>query len=437
MKFKSENELMNLPDYIKFGFEIEAQNVDFKKLKELLEQHPELKGWNLTKDDSVTDNGAELVSPPLSERDNSEVYKNVKLALELMKNCPADKNRKVYVNEQCGGHIHLDATMMRRNPEMVEAFLRLWKEGEPIIYKMCTPENDPIRRGAVKLSPIDGLKRILFSGLSEIVKAADKSEKENKNILTELPNAVTQGVKKSIHGVLLFTSSFITKNGFAHPIGQKMQKAEKKGDYIKRVLYSSKGNKFTFNKSLKHLAYHEAGINMEHFSTNRGLMGKIHEIGHSINTYEFRNHNSTLKLNELKKNLMLDTALSKIAYEMAYEPGKNDKKLSAFFEKDITEEEKADRFLDLFFEDAETRKIFKSRWESNKDAPVFQETRGFSTTFKKENLRGIAKKTNSKYILNIMKRVFSHAKEFLKDERGNNFSLDNIVMDYGGRDIEQ
>lgn len=434
MKFKSGKELMNLPNYIKFGCEIEAQNIDFKKLKELLEQHQELKGWNLTKDDSVTDNGAELVSPPLSEFEDPQVYEKMQLALELMKSCPADKNRKVYVNEQCGGHIHFDATMMRKNPEMIESFLRLWGEGEEILYKMCTPENNPIRIGAVKLSPVDGLRRMLLSGMSELVKAADRAEKNNKSFIAELPVAINQGIKKTIRGVLIFTESFIIKEGFAHPVGKKLQKAEKKGDYIRKVLSSSKGSKFKFDKSLKVLACHEAGINMQHLSTNRGLMGKIHELGHAINTYEFRNHNSTLELDELKKNIMLDSALSNIAYEMAYEPGKNDKKLSAFFEKDVSEEEKVDRFLELLFENPDDRKIFKSRWEANKDAPVFQEAKGFSTTFKKENLKGIAQKMNSKYVLNTMKRVFNQAKEFLQDERGGGIAFDDIVMDYGGRE---
>lgn len=228
MKFKNGNQLMNLPNYIKFGCEIEAQNVDFKKLKKLLEQQPELKGWKLTKDDSLTDNGAELISPPLNEVENPNLYENIQLALELMKSCPFDKNRKVYVNEQCGGHIHFDATMMRKNPEMIESFLRLWAEGEQLIYKICTPENDPIRAGAVKQSPIDGLRRILFSVPSEIIKSIDKSNKDNTNILNELPSAVTQGVKKTIRGVFIFTESFIISEGFAHPIGQKMKKSEKK-----------------------------------------------------------------------------------------------------------------------------------------------------------------------------------------------------------------
>lgn len=162
-------------------------------------------------------------------------------------------------------------------------------------------------------------------------------------------------------------------------------------------------------------------------------MGNILEIGHAINTYEFRHHNSTLTLDELKKNIMLDSAMSKIAYEMAYEPGKNDKKLSTFFEKNITEEEKLNRFLELLFENKADMDIFKSRWKSNKDAPVFKEAKGFSSTFKKEDLKKIAQKTNSKYVLDTMKIFSTKVKEFFQDEKGGNFSPENIIMDYGGR----
>ena len=51
-------------------------------------------------------------------------------------------------------------------------------------------------------------------------------------------------------------------------------------------------------------------------------------------------HNSSLDVNTWKQNIMLDSAFSKIAYEMAYEPGKNDKKL------DIHSKEEIDKILD-------------------------------------------------------------------------------------------
>ncbi len=431
MKYKSGENLMNVPNYITFGCEIEIQNVDKQKLKEMLQRFPELKDWKVSVDESVPDNGVEIVSPPLNEIKDPNVYNNFNKVLELVKLCPFDKNRKVYVNEDCGGHIHLDATKMRNNPEMMESFLRLWAESEEIIYKICNGVGDPIRKSAVKMSPVNGVKRILFSGYSEVLKAIDRSNIEQKNVSPEILKALAGTPKKILQGVELTIIGVVSKDGFAHPIGKKLQKQGKKGDFIQKVIYSSKGNKFKFNKSLKQLACHETGINTQHIATNREIQSKLNRLtkGKEPNTYEFRIHNSSLDLETWKQNIYLDSAISKIAYEMAYEPGKNDKKLSCFFEKEITEEEKVNRFLDLLFENSDDKKIYKERWQSVKDAPVFKKAKGFSRTF----LKGNAKNTKVKDILNTMKGVFHQAKEVLKDENSS-VKLDAMVMDYGGRE---
>lgn len=175
---------------------------------------------------------------------------------------------------------------------------------------------------------------------------------------------------------------------------------------------------------------------MQHISTNRNLLSRLCyslQKGQSLNTYEYRIHNSSLNLETWKQNIYLDSAISKIAYEMAYEPGKNDSKLSSFFDKSISEEEKADRFLELLFDNVEDRKIYKSRWETNKDAPVFNKAKGFSKTFNKGDLKGIAKKSKSKDVINTMQKLFGQAKEFIKNE-DSYISYNNLVMDYGGRD---
>ena len=205
MKYKSENNLMSLPDYIKFGCEIEAQNINTEKLEMLINQYQELNGWKVSHDESVTDHGAEIISPPLSEQEDPNVYKNFQKILDLIKSCPFDENRKVYINEQCGGHIHFDATMMKKNPEMVENYLRLWAEAEELIFKMCNAENDPIRESAVKLTPANGLKRMFFSGISELYKAVDISKKNGSNLGINIAKGLKTGSSKSAQRI--FTCS--------------------------------------------------------------------------------------------------------------------------------------------------------------------------------------------------------------------------------------
>ena len=231
-------------------------------------------------------------------------------------------------------------------------------------------------------------------------------------------------------------TSFLSPNGYAHQIGSVLQKNRKGKEYINRVIYSKGNNKFKFNRNLKELANHATAINMQHIATNRSMFSKICyflERGQSLNTYEFRGHNGSLSLDTWKKNIYLDAALSKVAYEMAYEPDKNQKELSSLFEKDVTEDEKAKRLLNVLFRDEKDKEIFMSRWESNKDAPIFKKAKGFGNTFTKSDLKETAGLPKTKQVMNTMQKVFGQAKEFLRDE-SSYIMPEAFVMDYGGRD---
>lgn len=439
MKFNPKDQKMNLPQYIKFGLEIEAQNCNFKEIEKILQEDESLKKWKIELDQSVTDNGVEIVSPPLNENENPNLYVELEKVLDILKSNPADKTRKVYVNEQCGGHIHFDATMMKKNPEMMESFLRLWKESEVLMYKMCNAKDDVIRNGAVKLTPVQGIKRMLFSMHSEIAKAVDVAEKERVSVSSKIPQALKSGAKKTINGVLNISGSILNPNGYAHPIGKKLDDAGKNDKYIKKVFKSADGNKFVFDRKLKVLTKHETGINMQHL-TKKSMINKSEDFlkkRKEPNTYEFRMHNSSLDVNTWKQNIMLDSAFSKIAYEMAYESGKNDKKLSEFFNKNITEDQKIDEFLKLLFENEDDRKIYKERWESVKDNAIYKNIKGFDKScFKKEDVKKIALKSRCMDISNYMKNFFYKTKEFLKSEKSG-VQTEKIVMDYGGRDNER
>ena len=122
---------------------------------------------------------------------------------------------------------------------------------------------------------------------------------------------------------------------------------------------------------------------------------------------------------------------------MAYEPGKNDKKLSEFFDKNQTEEQKANKFLNLLFENEEDRKIYMNRYESVKDNPLYSKIKGFDKScFKKEDIKNIALKNRCMDISNYIKNFFEKVKVFYKDERSG-IQSNKIVMDYGGRDDER
>lgn len=138
------------------------------------------------------------------------------------------------------------------------------------------------------------------------------------------------------------------------------------------------------------------------------------------NTIEFRISNGTTNPETVKENVFLYASLIKSAVDMTRYPEKFVEKQQKFYKRDILEEEKVDAFLDLIMDEPVDRQVYKERWESVKDAPVFTETRGgknFGVSFKKDEIKEMAQNV-SFYDTKI---IFEKIKENLrvyKNERG-------------------
>ena len=194
MKLSKEKENMGLSEYIKFGLELEVENVNYNKITPLVKE----KNWHTDKDPSLTDSGVECVSPVLSEKENESVWGEVEQICKNIKDNPYDEEKGAYTDHTCGGHIHFDSTVLQQNPEAMKNFLRLWAESEELVYKMCNDKNDPIRPGAINTSGttlVDVCKTALQSplpkqaevkSLRDLIKIARETA---KNVGNNLVNA--------------------------------------------------------------------------------------------------------------------------------------------------------------------------------------------------------------------------------------------------------
>ena len=147
MKYTKECEKLGLPEYFKFGIEIEANNVKTQGKDSLYTgisaEYIKSKNWHMatkSEESLVGEGGAELVSPIL--RDTEEDYKNIAHMCALMKKYPGNKGDKVVADSKCGLHVHFDAECLRNNPKVMKNFLQLYAESEELIYKMCNDKND-------------------------------------------------------------------------------------------------------------------------------------------------------------------------------------------------------------------------------------------------------------------------------------------------------
>ncbi len=151
MKYKEKYDKLNLPDYMKFGIEIEANNV---KTKDGLYSGESAKfitskKWHMAtkfEEKLVGEGGAELVSPVLTDSQNT--WKDISEICEKIKEFPR-KGKEVEADEKCGLHIHFDSKCLKEDHQNMQNFLHIYAEAEELIYKMCNAENNPLRKGAI------------------------------------------------------------------------------------------------------------------------------------------------------------------------------------------------------------------------------------------------------------------------------------------------
>lgn len=340
MKYTKDYGTLGLPKYFKFGIELEAYNVKTKGPNSLYTgesaKYIKSKNWHMAtqnEESLVSEGGAELVSPILS--DTKEDWENISAMCEQMKRFPGNKGDKVIANDKCGLHIHFDSECLTKDSNRMRNFLRLYAESEELLYKMCNNKDNPIRKGAI-----------------------------NKDF-------------KGIH-----IMSAIWRNGMAAPTGKKILKQIQNGTL--KVSYKKFGKLRMLASKYKLDERRYAGLNL----TNIGNLKK--------NTIEFRMANGTLDPEVIKQNVFLYASLINTAIKMTDNPELLKDKLSIFYKTDVTEKEKAENFLNLIMENSEDRQIYMNRWESVKQAQVFEKNhkKGFAQNrFKRDQFKKIAMRT--------------------------------------------
>ena len=360
MEYTKGFKKLNLPEYFKFGIEIEANNVKTKGENSLYTgesaKYIKDKNWHMAtkKEESlVAEGGAELVSPIL--HDTKKDWKDISDICEHIRKFPGKNGDEVVADEKCGLHVHFDAECLLKDSNRMRTFLRLYAESEEILYKMCNDKNNPIRKGAI-----------------------------NKDL-------------KGIHFI-----SALWRKGMAAPSGEKILKQIQNGTL--KVSYKKFGKLRMLASKYKLDERRYYGLNL----TNLGNSKK--------NTVEFRMANGTLNPDVIKQNVFLYASLINTAIEITKNPEKYQNQLSDFFNISVGEQEKADSFLKLIMQNPDDRNIYMERWESVKNAEVFQKnsSKGFAKNrFKKEQFKEIAARTPYE----MVRSAHNYIKEILSNTR--------------------
>lgn len=359
MECTKEFEKLGLANYFKFGIELEADNVRIKGNKKSglyqgeSAEFIKSKNWHMAtalEESLVGEGGAELVSPVLT--DDEKTWKEIYEICEHIKKYPGPKANEVETNEKCGLHVHFDADCLAKEPAKMRQFLRIYAESEELIYKMCNGKNDSIRRNAINKN---------FKGLNLI--------------------------------------SSLWRKGMAAPSGQKILKKIESG----KLKVSNK--KWGILKGL--IARYKVDERRYH-----GL--NLTNIGNSKkNTIEFRMSNGTLDPEIIKQNVFFYASLINTSIESVENPEKYENKLKEFYRTDISEKEKAEKFMELIMDNPQDRQIYMERWESVKDAQVFSKNSSkcfAKNRFKKEEFKKIEQRTPLKRV----RKAYDNIKQILR-----------------------
>ena len=154
MKYINGFDSLKLPDFFKFGIELEAVNVKTRGENSLYTgesaSYIKSKKWHMatrSEEILVSQGGAELVSPIL--KDNEQDWQSIYEMCMHMKKYPSKEGTEVSCDDRCGLHVHFDSECLTKNPEVMKNFLRIYAESEEILYKMSNGTNNPTRPQAI------------------------------------------------------------------------------------------------------------------------------------------------------------------------------------------------------------------------------------------------------------------------------------------------
>ena len=247
-----------------------------------------------------------------------------------------------------GLHINVGADYLECNERAIENLLRIWGECEELFFKMANPEGEVIRVEARSMaSPIKGNIQDFFEEDGSITL---NTEEDMEKFLYQIQaqNRMDDIVACSGVGLEMDLCDANTDEE-RFEIYQRYEKyLRDKGDADSKVRWTS--------------------INFNHMKWNTDNPGRI----------EIRIFNSSLEPEIIFQDLLLVGKIFEVSLENAKNTNYKKDEFEKLFLRDVTENKKVNNLLNLLFDNAEQKKLFKNRWQSvigKKDYQKYQSGR--------------------------------------------------------------
>lgn len=143
-----QKEHLGLPENVSFGVEIEYDGANLSRIISSMKKSDLTNDWIALVEPSITKfvlnrnkdiYGGEIVSPILYDYDST--YNEITTACNII------KNNKGFVNELCGGHIHIGSQIFGYNKMYWSRFIKMWMCYEDIIFRFSAGEDTQLRNG--------------------------------------------------------------------------------------------------------------------------------------------------------------------------------------------------------------------------------------------------------------------------------------------------
>lgn len=351
-KFILWKELLDFPQELKFGLEIEVADLPLSEIqyafcsgavsdimgalniptdisnaiiqKVEFERKDEFNKWIFSKEG--TGESSEASSPIMQ---NNLLDLNQVVAI-----CTLLNALNARLNGGTGLHINVGADYLECNERAIENLLKIWGECEELFFKMANPVGEVMRVIASNMAiPI---KENIQTFFQEDGSVKIETDEDMERFLYQIQ--AHNRMKKIVEWENL---------GMEYNLGEAENDEERFRIYQRyNYILRERGDS---NSQVRWTS-----INFNHMKWNAEDVGRI----------EIRIFNSSLEPEIIFQDLVLVGKILEVSLKNAKDPNYKRAQFERLFLHDVTEARKVNSLLELLFDSPEQRNIFKSRWQS-------------------------------------------------------------------------
>lgn len=375
-KFFWWREKIDFPEKLKFGVEIEVADLPLEAIQfafesnsidtimGVLEVPTDIAGRIIKNSEfGKKDEPNKWIFSKEATSDESEasspiMQNNIYDLNQIVAICTLLKALNAGLHGGTGLHINVGADYLECNEKAIENLLKIWGECEELFFKMANPEGEVMRVVAHNMAtPIKANIQDFFEGDGSVTLNTEEDMErflyqiQARNRMHEIVSWSNFGPENNVE----YDLNFAKTDEERFKIYQRYEKGMRdKGDTDSKVRWTS--------------------INFNHMKWNSDNSGRI----------EIRIFNSSLEPEIIFQDLLLVGKMFEVSLNNAKDPTYKKDEFAKLFLRDVTETRKVNNLLNLLFDEAEQKKIFKNRWQSVRGKKDYRKYQSGRDTFERQ-----------------------------------------------------